>query len=166
MKKIIMISALAVSLIFCGLTESSAQIRFGVTGGATFSKLSKSCSFLWRKTCAARLSPGVSISMQPTSLQIKRTVTKFLKIAVPLISPTLFYLFCTGFIGNLQAYTDAQVFANGHVGAQTIVYYVWNYGINRSLYGVAASASFVLAIAIMLITLLQFKISDKWVYSE
>lgn len=93
-------------------------------------------------------------------------VTKFLKIAVPLISPTLFYLFCTGFIGNLQAYTDAQVFANGHVGAQTIVYYVWNYGINRSLYGVAASASFVLAIAIMLITLLQFKISDKWVYSE
>lgn len=41
MKKIIMISALAVSLIFCGLTESSAQIRFGVTGGATFSKLSK-----------------------------------------------------------------------------------------------------------------------------
>ena len=58
------------------------------------------------------------------------------------------------------------MFANGHVGAQTIVYYVWNYGINRSLYGVAASASFVLAIAIMLITLLQFKISDKWVYSE
>ena len=93
-------------------------------------------------------------------------VTKFFKIAIPLISPTLFYLFCTGFIGNLQAYVDSQVFANGNPGAQTIVYFIWNYGINRSRYGIASAASFVLTISIMLITLLQFKISNKWVYSE
>lgn len=93
-------------------------------------------------------------------------MTCFLKISVPLISPTLFYLFCTGFIANLQSYVDAQVFAQGLPGAQTIVYYIWNYGINRSLYGVASAASFLLAIGIMLITVLQFKISDKWVYSE
>lgn len=93
-------------------------------------------------------------------------VTKFFKISVPLISPTLFYLFCTGFIGNLQAYVDSQVFANGHPGAQTIVYFIWNYGINRSRYGIACAASFILTISIMLITLLQFKISEKWVYSE
>lgn len=91
---------------------------------------------------------------------------RFWKISVPLISPTLFYLFCTGFISNLQSYVDAQVFAQGLPGAQTIVYYIWNYGINRSLYGVASAASFLLAVGIMLITLLQFKISDKWVYSE
>ena len=93
-------------------------------------------------------------------------VTKFFKIAIPLISPTLFYLFCTGFIGNLQAYVDSQVFANGHPGAQTIVYFIWNYGISRSRYGIASAASVVLTISIMIITLLQFKISEKWVYSE
>ena len=93
-------------------------------------------------------------------------VTKFFKIAIPLISPTLFYLFCTGFIGNLQAYVDSQVFANGHPGAQTIVYFIWNYGISRSRYGIASAASVVLTISIMIITLLQFKISEKRVYSE
>ena len=93
-------------------------------------------------------------------------VTKFFKISIPLISPTLFYLVCTGFIGNLQAYVDSQVFANGHPGAQTIVYFIWNYGINNSRYGIASAASFILTISIMLMTLLQFKISNKWVYSE
>lgn len=93
-------------------------------------------------------------------------VTKFFKISIPLISPTLFYLFCTGFIGNLQAYVDAQVFAEGHPGAQTIVFFIWDYGIRNSRYGIASAASFVLTISIMLITLLQFKISNKWVYSE
>lgn len=93
-------------------------------------------------------------------------ITKFFKISVPLISPTLFYLFCTGFIGNLQAYVDSQVFANGLPGAQTIVYFIWNYGISSSRYGIASAASFVLTVSIMLITLLQFKISNKWVYSE
>lgn len=90
----------------------------------------------------------------------------FFKISIPLISPTLFYLFCTGFISNLQSYVDAQVFAQGLPGAQTIVYFIWNYGINRSLYGIASAASFLLTIGIMLLTLLQFKVSDKWVYSE
>ena len=77
-----------------------------------------------------------------------------------------FFLYAIGFIGNLQAYVDSQVFANGHPGAQTIVYFIWNYGISRSRYGIASAASVVLTISIMIITLLQFKISEKWVYSE
>ncbi|MBP3433816.1 MAG: sugar ABC transporter permease [Clostridia bacterium] len=93
-------------------------------------------------------------------------ITKFLKISLPLISPTLFYLFCTGFINNLQSYVDSQVFANGHFGAQTIVYYIWNFGINRSYYGIASAASFILTIGIMVITFVQFKIQNKWVYGE
>ena len=93
-------------------------------------------------------------------------LSKFFRISLPLVSPTLFYLLCTGFIGNLQSYVDAQVFAEGNPGAQTIVYFIWNYGINSGLYGVASAASFLLAIGIMLFTMLQFRISDKWVYSE
>lgn len=92
--------------------------------------------------------------------------TKFVHISVPLISPTIFYLFCTGFIGNLQSYTDAQVFAQGHPGAQTIVYYIWNFGINQSRYGIASAASIILTIGIMTLTIIQFKMQDKWVYSE
>lgn len=36
-----MISALALSMAFAGAGDAAAQLRFGVTGGATFSKLSK-----------------------------------------------------------------------------------------------------------------------------
>ena len=93
-------------------------------------------------------------------------LSKFFKISLPLVSPTLFYLLCTGFIGNLQSYVDAQVFAQVNRGAQTIVYFIWSYGINSGLYGVASAASFLLAIGIMCFTFLQFRVSDKWVYSE
>lgn len=92
--------------------------------------------------------------------------TKFIKISIPLISPTLFYLVCTSIIANLQSYVDAQVFAKGHMGAQTIVYFIWSFGINQSRYGIASAASIILAIGIMILTLIQFKIQDKWVYSE
>ena len=34
-----------------------------------------------------------------------------------------------------QSYTDAVVFAEGHEGTRTIVWYIWNYGINNSRYG-------------------------------
>ena len=92
--------------------------------------------------------------------------TKFFRISVPLISPTMFYLFTTGFISNLQSYTDSQVFAQGHPGAQTIVYFIWNSGIRESMYGIGSAASVILTLGILVITLVQFKVQNKWVYSE
>ena len=82
---------------------------------------------------------------------------QFFTITVPLVKPTSFYLIITGIIGGLQSYTDAQVFANGHQGARTIVYYIWYYGIDKSKYGLASAASTFLGIVIMIITFIQFK---------
>lgn len=91
---------------------------------------------------------------------------QFLSITLPLITPMTFYLLITGLIGGLQSYADADVFAAGNAGAQTIVYFIWNRGINQSRYGLASAASVLLAAVIMIITLIQFKLSDKWVYEE
>jgi len=85
------------------------------------------------------------------------TSTQFFKITMPLIKPTTFYLIITGIIGGLQSYTDAQVFAQGNPGARTIVYYIWNYGIDKNNYGLASAASTTLGIVIMIITYIQFK---------
>ena len=93
-------------------------------------------------------------------------ITKFFKIALPLISPTIFYLVTTGLINNLQAFVDSQIFAGGAFGGQTIVYFIWSFGIHQSEYGLASAASFILTIAIMIITFVQFKLQDKWVYSD
>ncbi len=89
---------------------------------------------------------------------------KFFSITLPLITPTLFYMLITGIIGGLQSYADAQVFANGASGAQTIVYFIWQYGINQGKQGLASAGSLVLAVFIMIVTFIQFKISNKWVY--
>lgn len=91
---------------------------------------------------------------------------KYFSITLPLITPTLFYILITGVIGGLQSYADAQVFAAGANGAQTIVYFIWQYGINAGKQGLASAASLVLAIFIMIITFIQFKFSNKWVYED
>ena len=94
------------------------------------------------------------------------SVRKFFSITLPLITPTLFYLLITGIIGGLQSYADAQVFAAGANGAQTIVFFIWQYGINTGKQGLASAASLILAVFIMIITFIQFKFSNKWVYED
>ncbi len=84
-------------------------------------------------------------------------IKQFFSITIPLVNPTSFYLIITGIIGGLQSYADAQVFAQGLEGARTIVYYIWQYGIDKSKYGLASAASTLLGIVIMIITFIQFK---------
>ncbi len=91
--------------------------------------------------------------------------TKFWKITFPLVTPTTFYLLVMGIIGNLQSYNDSVIFAPGSQGSQTVVWFIWNYGIYQRNYGLAAAASVLLSIVIMALTVLQFKRSNKWVYS-
>lgn len=82
---------------------------------------------------------------------------QFFTITIPLVKPTSFYLIITGIIGGLQSYTDSQVFAQGLQGARTVVYYIWQYGIDKSKFGLASAASTILGIVIMIITFIQFK---------
>lgn len=84
-------------------------------------------------------------------------IKQFFSITIPLVNPTSFYLIITGIIGGLQSYADAQVFAQGLEGARTIVFYIWQYGIDKSKYGLASAASTLLGVVIMIITFIQFK---------
>lgn len=81
---------------------------------------------------------------------------QFFTITMPLVKPTSFYLIITGIIGGLQSYADAQVFAEGHYGAKTIVYLIWEY-MRNDKYGLAAAASTLLGLVIMIVTFIQFK---------
>lgn len=94
------------------------------------------------------------------------SIQKFFNITLPLLTPVTFYLLVIGVINGLQSYTDSQVFAQGHQEAQTIVYFIWNRGFNQGRYGVGTAASVVLSIAIMIITIIQFRSSTKWVYEN
>lgn len=104
---------------------------------------------------------------EASSLDGAGKIRQFFSITLPLISPVTFYLLITGVIGGLQSYADAQVFAAGNTGATTIVYFIWQQGIQgNNNQGLASAASVLLAVLIMIVTLIQFKFSNKWVYEE
>jgi len=89
------------------------------------------------------------------------SIQQFFKITFPLVSPTTFYLLVMGVIGHLQSYNDSQIFAPESQGSKTVVWFIWNYGIKQHNYGLAAAASVLLAIFIMALTILQFKLNDS-----
>lgn len=104
---------------------------------------------------------------EASSLDGAGKLRQFFSITLPLISPVTFYLLITGLIGGLQSYADSQVFAGGNSGATTIVYFIWQQGIQgNNNQGLASAASVLLAVFIMIVTLIQFKVSNKWVYEE
>ena len=92
-------------------------------------------------------------------------VRQFISITVPMLTPITFYHLIVSIIGGLQAFMDTQLLANTSA-TQTIVYFIYDHGINNYRYGYASAASVVLATAVMIITVIQFKLSDKWVYAE
>lgn len=91
---------------------------------------------------------------------------KFRYITLPLITPVSFFILITGVIGGLQAFSDQYIMTG--VGPQysalTIVYYLWNKGFAENSMGFACAVSWILSIGILIVTILQFKLSDKWVY--
>jgi len=93
----------------------------------------------------------------------------FTKITLPMISPTLFYLIITGFIGAFKAYSDAVALFGTDLNAaemNTIVGYIYDmlYG-NSGGYPSYASAAAVILFAIVLtITCINLLVSKKHVH--
>ena len=93
----------------------------------------------------------------------------FTRITLPMISPTVFYLIITGFIGAFKAYSDAVALFGvdlNAAGMNTIVGYVYDmlYG-NSGGYPSYASAAAILLFAIVLtITCINMLVSRKHVH--
>ncbi len=96
-------------------------------------------------------------------------IRTFFRITVPMISPMLFYLVITGFIGAFKAYSDAVALFGTDLNSaemNTIVGYVYDmlYG-NSGGYPSYASASAIILFAIVLtITCINLIVSKKNVH--
>lgn len=91
---------------------------------------------------------------------------KFWHVTIPAISPTIFYLFVTGLINVLQEFTRSQVWdQNGGPNGKglTIVFYLYRNAFKYSNMGQASAVAWLLAILIIIITILNFAFSKKWV---
>lgn len=93
----------------------------------------------------------------------------FAKITLPMISPTLFYLIITGFIGAFKAYSDAVALFGTDLNAaemNTIVGYVYDmlYGNSGGYPSYASAAAIVLFAIVLTITCINLLISRKHVH--
>lgn len=93
----------------------------------------------------------------------------FQKITVPMISPMIFYLVITGFIGAFKAYSDAVALFGTNLnaaGMNTIVGYVYDmlYGDSGGFPSYASAAAIVLFAIVLTITCINLLVSRKHVY--
>lgn len=94
-------------------------------------------------------------------------VRAFFTITLPLISPTLFFLIIVGIIGSLQTFVEVQLFTSDggrDYSAATITYYIWQEAFGKSEMGYASAVAVFFGLAILVVTLIQFRISRRWVY--
>lgn len=93
----------------------------------------------------------------------------FRKITLPMISPTVFYLVITGFIGAFKAYSDAVALFGTDLNVaemNTIVGYVYDmlYGDSGGYPSYASAAAIILFVIVLTITCINLLISKKHVH--
>lgn len=93
---------------------------------------------------------------------------KFFYITLPMLTPYIFYNMVMGLIGTLQIFTSAYIMTQGGPVDSTLfyVYHIFNGAFRYFRMGYASALAWVLFVIIMLFTLVQMKLSKKWVYYE
>lgn len=89
---------------------------------------------------------------------------KFIKITIPLLKPTILYLFVVGTIGSFQIFTAIYMMTSGgpDYATSTVVFLVYKHAFHRFQFGHASAIAMVLFVIIFVISIVQF----KWLSSD
>lgn len=92
--------------------------------------------------------------------------SQFRTITLPLLSPTTFFLLIINLIGAFQFFDLSYVMTQGGPGdaTRTIVYDIYNEGFQFFHFGYASTVALLLFVILALLTLLQVRMSRRWVF--
>ena len=98
-----------------------------------------------------------------------RSLRMFTRITLPMISPSVFYLVITGFIGAFKAYSDSVALFGTDLnvaGMNTIVGYVYDmlYGTSGGYPSYASAAAIILFAIVLTVTCINLVVSRKHVH--
>ena len=103
-------------------------------------------------------------------------IRRFFSITIPLISPTLFFVTVMGFIGAFQVFAPSILISGeGFQGAMNRgplnsllfwVVYIYDSGFYFLRMGYASALAWILFVLLVLLTIVQFRMSRLWVYYE
>lgn len=98
---------------------------------------------------------------------------QFINITIPLLSPVLFFVSITSLMGGFKAFDVIYTLAGSGATVdkfmkyyRTMVYGIYEKGFLYHKLGMATSESVVLLVIILALTLVQFRLQNKWVHYE
>ena len=91
---------------------------------------------------------------------------KFWNVTVPLISPVVFFNVVLGIIGALKVFSTAFVATGGGPNYATwfVALHIYNQAFRYFRMGYGSTLAWVLAFLLVIFTLLQVQLSNRWVY--
>jgi multiple sugar transport system permease protein len=104
---------------------------------------------------------------------------RFWHVTVPIISPVIFFNLIMGIIGSFQVFTTAFIITYGGGGGTRsyaiggvldsllfYVIYLWQQGFYFHRMGYACAMGWLLLVIILILTIIQFRLQERWVYYE
>lgn len=94
--------------------------------------------------------------------------TKFIRITLPLLTPSIFYVLIVGMINAFQLFPQIMIMTGGgpNGATQVMVERIYNYGFRYYRMGYAAAFSWILFAIIMVFTAIQMKGQERWVHYD
>lgn len=92
---------------------------------------------------------------------------RFWHVTLPMMSPTLFFATVITFIGAFQIFDPMVIMTQGGPDGNTesVVMYVYQQAFQSFQMGYASTVALIVFVVMMLVTLLQFRLSRLWVHS-
>jgi multiple sugar transport system permease protein len=92
----------------------------------------------------------------------------FRHITLPLLTPTTFFLLVTMTIRAMQVFDSVAVMTRGGpAGATTVLnFYIYEQAFTRYKASYASGVAVILFLIILVLTLIQFRFSNRWVHYE
>ena len=92
----------------------------------------------------------------------------FCNVTFPMISPVFLFQLIMGVIASFQVFTQAFIMTNGgpHYATTFYVFYIYQNAFVNFKMGYASALSWLLLIAVLTLTIIILKSSNKFVYYE
>jgi multiple sugar transport system permease protein len=93
---------------------------------------------------------------------------RLLYITLPLLSPVTFFMLVTNVIGALQVFDVPYILTRGGPAnaTQTAVMYLYGHAFRNQHMGYASAIAYILFVAIVILTILNFALGRRWVFYE
>lgn len=97
-----------------------------------------------------------------------RAWSRFRRITVPLISPTILLASILTVVGSLQVFAQIAVLTQGGPGTSTtvLVYYLYQQAFQFHHFGYGATISLLLFAIVLALTIVQWRMRRRWVFYE